>query len=152
MDKAAVQDRSSKPRRAPDLLMSPEIESEIENWHITGVPPFPELMHCLRSGWLGLSRTDLRLIHHITGLSIDLHRRGFSNCTVWAQKMSKYAFYILFFFFFTRVYLTLQFSQHRFVKPFRYGLDFGSVCRTSRLDDSESRYQATGVSPSRNRD
>lgn len=97
MDKAAVQDRSSKPHRAPDLLMSPEIESEIESWHITGVPPFPELTHCPRSVWFGLSRTDLRLIHHITGLSIDLHRRGFSNCTVWAQKMPKYAFYILFY-------------------------------------------------------
>lgn len=77
------------PSNAPDLLMSPEIESEIENWHITGVPPFPELLQCPRSGWFGLSRTDLRLIHHIVGLSIDLHRRGYSNCTVWAQKMPK---------------------------------------------------------------
>ena len=76
-------------RKTPDLLVSPEIESEIENWHITGVPPFPELMQCPRAGWYGLSRTDLRLIHHITGLSIDLHRRGYSNCTVWAQKMPK---------------------------------------------------------------
>lgn len=81
---------SSSPSNTPDLLMSPEIESEIDNWHITGVPPFPELMQCPRTGWYGLSRTDLRLIHHIIGLSIDLHRRGYSNCTVWAQKMPKY--------------------------------------------------------------
>lgn len=73
----------------PDMLMSPEIEVEIENWHITGIPPFPELSHCPRSGWYGLSRIDLRLVHHIMGLSIDLHRRGISQCTVWAQKMPK---------------------------------------------------------------
>jgi len=69
--------------------MSPEIEMEIENWHRTGVPPYPELMQCPQSGWSNLSRSDLRLIHHIIGLSIDLHRRGLSNCTVWAQKMPK---------------------------------------------------------------
>lgn len=89
MDSAAAHDGSSKARKVPDLLMSPEIEVEIKNWDTTGVPPFPELLHCPRSGWYGLSRTDLRLIHHIIGLSIDIHRRGFSSCTVWAQKMPK---------------------------------------------------------------
>ncbi|KAJ5819233.1 hypothetical protein N7474_004824 [Penicillium riverlandense] len=73
--------------RSPDLLMSPEIEMEIDNWHRTGVPPYPELIQCPRSGWSGLSKADLRLIHHIIGLSIDLHRRGLAGCTVWAQKM-----------------------------------------------------------------
>lgn len=75
--------------RGPDLMMTPEIEMEIDNWHRTGVPPYPELMQCPRMGWSSLSRSDLRLIHHIVGLSIDLHRRGLSNCTVWAQKMPK---------------------------------------------------------------
>ncbi|KAG0158485.1 hypothetical protein PDIDSM_6000 [Penicillium digitatum] len=77
-------------RRGPDLLTSPEIEMEIDNWHRTGVPPYPELLQCPRSGWSGLSRTDLRLIHHIIGISIDLHRRGLSGCTVWAQKMPNF--------------------------------------------------------------
>ncbi|CAL5866877.1 uncharacterized protein PFLUO_LOCUS1088 [Penicillium psychrofluorescens] len=67
--------------------MSPEIEMEIDNWHRTGVPPYHELIQCPRSGWSGLSKADLRLIHHIIGLSIDLHRRGLAGCTVWAQKM-----------------------------------------------------------------
>lgn len=80
---------ASPPPRGPDLLMSPEIEMEVENWHRTGVPPYPELLQCPRSGWSGLSRLDLRLIHHIIGLSIDLHRRGLSSCTVWAHKMPK---------------------------------------------------------------
>ncbi|KAJ5774940.1 C6 transcription factor RosA-like [Penicillium paradoxum] len=84
--------RGSPPasRRSPDLLMSPEIEMEIDNWHRSGVPPYPELLQCPRSGWSGLSRIDLRLIHHIIGLSIDLHRRGLSASTVWAQKMPNF--------------------------------------------------------------
>ncbi|KAJ5535856.1 hypothetical protein N7513_009042 [Penicillium frequentans] len=83
--------QSSPPsRRGPDLLMSPEIEMEIENWHRTGVPPYPELVQCPRAGWSHLSRADLRLVHHIIGLSIDLHRRGLSSCTVWAQKMPNF--------------------------------------------------------------
>ncbi|OQE68395.1 hypothetical protein PENNAL_c0154G10744 [Penicillium nalgiovense] len=78
------------PRRGPGLLISPEIEIGIENWHRTGVPPYPELLQYPRSAWSGLSRTDLRLIHHIIGLSIDLHRRGLSGCTVWVQKMPNF--------------------------------------------------------------
>ncbi|PTU22866.1 hypothetical protein P175DRAFT_0431512 [Aspergillus ochraceoroseus IBT 24754] len=87
MDVATVQDESTAIRNVPDLLMSAEIEMEIKNWHLTGLPPFPELMHFPRTCWNQLSRTDLRLIHHIIGLSIDLHRRGLSHCTIWAQKM-----------------------------------------------------------------
>lgn len=70
--------------------MSPEIEREVDSWHRTGIPPYPELQQCPQSGWSHLSRADLRLIHHIIGLSIDLHRRGLSGCTVWAQRMPKY--------------------------------------------------------------
>ena len=83
--------RGSPPasRSSPDLLMSPEIEREIENWHRTGLTPYPELAGCPPSGWSGLSRTELRLIHHTIGLSIDLHRRGLSSCTVWAQMLPR---------------------------------------------------------------
>ncbi|KAI9370979.1 hypothetical protein BJX61DRAFT_513069 [Aspergillus egyptiacus] len=90
MDVAAVHDESTSVRNVPDLLMSAEIEMEIKNWHLTGLPPFPELMHFPRNCWSKLSRTDLRLIHHIIGLSIDLHRRGLSGCTIWAQKMPSF--------------------------------------------------------------
>ncbi|KAL5338526.1 C6 transcription factor rosa-like protein [Aspergillus crustosus] len=87
MDVATVHEESTSVRNVPDLLMSAEIEMEIKNWHLTGLPPFPELMHFPRTCWGKISQTDLRLIHHIIGLSIDLHRRGLSNCTIWAQKM-----------------------------------------------------------------
>jgi hypothetical protein len=70
-----------------DLLFSPDIEAEIEKWRLSGIPPFPELAQCPQQDWYRFSRVDLRLIHHIAGLSIDLHRRGFSNSTIWAQRM-----------------------------------------------------------------
>ncbi|KAJ5091284.1 hypothetical protein NUU61_006154 [Penicillium alfredii] len=89
-DMPAAQTSPPDTRRGPDLLLSPDIEMEIENWHHTGVPPYPELLQCPRTGWSGLSRADLRLIHHIIGLSIDLHRRGLSGTTVWAQKMPNF--------------------------------------------------------------
>lgn len=88
-DLTEAQSNSPTVGRGPDLLMTPEIEMEIDNWHRTGVPPYPELMQCPQMGWSSLSRSDLRLVHHIVGLSINLHRRGLSNCTVWAQKMPK---------------------------------------------------------------
>ncbi|KAJ5161893.1 hypothetical protein N7492_007285 [Penicillium capsulatum] len=89
-DMAAAQGSPPAPRRDSDLLLSPEMEMEVEQWHRTGVPPYPELVQCPRSGWSQLSRSDLRLIHHIVGLSIDLHRRGLSTCTVWAPKMPNF--------------------------------------------------------------
>ncbi|BDD57444.1 hypothetical protein MAP00_002807 [Monascus purpureus] len=95
MDVAAAQEESMKTRRVPDLLMTPEIEIEINNWHATGVSPFPELVHCPRSSWYGLSRSDLRLVHHIIGLSFDLYRRGFSNCTPWAQRLPNFLTFAL---------------------------------------------------------
>ncbi|EEH34258.2 hypothetical protein PAAG_05307 [Paracoccidioides lutzii Pb01] len=87
MDNVIVRDQAPAQRVGPDLLMSPEIDIEIDEWLKTGNPPFPELQLSSRAYWFKFSRTDLRLIHHIAGLSIDLHRRGYSNCTVWAQKM-----------------------------------------------------------------
>jgi hypothetical protein len=67
--------------------MTPEIEREIDYWRMTGDPPFPELRLSSREYWLRFSSVDLRLVHHIAGLSIDMHQRGYAACTVWAQKM-----------------------------------------------------------------
>lgn len=88
MDTVAAAEGSSRSQRLPDLLITPEIEMEIENWRITGICPFPELSHlCPENGWHSFSRIELRLIHHLAGLSVDLHRRGYSGGTVWAQRM-----------------------------------------------------------------
>jgi Fungal specific transcription factor domain len=84
---AASDESSSRGSRPPELTMSPEIEREIEHWRMTGDPPFPELRLSSREYWLRFTTMDLRLVHHIAGLSIDMHQRGYAACTVWAQKM-----------------------------------------------------------------
>ncbi|CRG89465.1 hypothetical protein PISL3812_06501 [Talaromyces islandicus] len=82
-----TRDETPRSPSVPNLLMTPEIEAEIEAWQFNGVPPFRELSQCPPSDWYRYSKTDLRLIHHISGLSIDFHRRGLSGTTVWASKM-----------------------------------------------------------------
>lgn len=87
MDQPPTADESERSPRAPDLQMTPEIEREVDVWRMTGEPPFPELRMTSKSYWHRFSPVDLRLIHHIAGLSIDMHQRGYSGCTPWAQKM-----------------------------------------------------------------
>lgn len=87
MDQPPVVEESARSPRSPDLQMTPEVERELDLWRMTGEPPFPELRRTAKSYWHRFSSIDLRLIHHIAGLSIDMHQRGYSGCTVWAQKM-----------------------------------------------------------------
>lgn len=87
MDIQAMREEASKGQTNPNLMTTPEIDREIENWRLTGIPPFPELRQCSPAVWHRFSRTDLRLIHHIAGLSIELHRRGLSTTTIWASKI-----------------------------------------------------------------
>lgn len=87
MDQPAASDEPSQRSRPAELEMTPAIEREIDFWRMTGNPPFPELRLTSPEYWLRFSTVDLRLIHHIAGLSIDMHKRGYSACTVWAQKM-----------------------------------------------------------------
>ncbi|ERF70927.1 hypothetical protein EPUS_02450 [Endocarpon pusillum Z07020] len=87
MDQPPVVEESARSPLSPDLQMTPEVERELELWRMTGEPPFPELRMTSKSYWHRFSSIDLRLIHHIAGLSIDMHQRGYSGCTVWAQKM-----------------------------------------------------------------
>lgn len=86
MDIQAARDETAPATAAlpPNLLLTPEIDAEVEQWRITGVPPFPELNFTPRSDWNRFPKSTLRLIYHIAGLSIDLHRRGLSETTVWS--------------------------------------------------------------------
>ena len=87
MDMPAASDEPSQGSRPAELEMTSEIEREIDFWRMTGNPPFPELRLTTPEYWLRFSTVDLRLVHHIAGLSIDMHKRGYAACTVWAQKM-----------------------------------------------------------------
>ena len=87
MDTPMAGDEPSRGSRPAELLMTPEIEREIDFWRMTGEPPFPELRLSSREYWLRFSSVDLRLVHHIAGLSAEMHQRKYAACTVWAQKM-----------------------------------------------------------------
>lgn len=87
MDQPPVLDEAARSPRTPDLRMNPDIERELDLWRMTGEAPFPELRITPKAYWHRFSSIDLRLIHHVAGLSIDMHQRGYSGCTVWAQKM-----------------------------------------------------------------
>jgi len=87
MDMPAASDDQQRGSRPPDLMMTPDVEREVGLWRMTGDPPFAELRLASREYWLRFSTVDLRLVHHVASLSIDLHRQGYDRCTVWAHKM-----------------------------------------------------------------
>ena len=88
MDMPAAGEEPSPGTRPPDLMITPEMQTTLDNWRITGDSPFPELKVPDRSFWTRFSSIDLRLIYHITALSVDLHRRGYAGCTAWAPNMA----------------------------------------------------------------
>lgn len=90
MDVSKAGDEPAKGSSPADLLVSTELQQALDNWRLTGQSPLAELRKSDLSYWTRFSTIDLRLIHHITTLSSDLYRRGYSLCTPWTPKMSKY--------------------------------------------------------------
>ncbi|KAF2087121.1 hypothetical protein K490DRAFT_42886 [Saccharata proteae CBS 121410] len=78
---------SPKSPQPPNLLWSPEIEATIDLWRQTGEFPFPELNVYPQPQWTLYSKTDLRLVHHLSSISNDMFRSRTSNLTVWSEKM-----------------------------------------------------------------
>ncbi len=87
MDMPAAGEEHLKGYQAPDLLMSPELQQQLDHWRITGVSPLVDLPASDRVYWTRFSTIDLRLIHHIVTLSSDMHHRGYSNYLVWGPRM-----------------------------------------------------------------
>lgn len=74
----------------PDLLSTPMMEQELNVWRMTGRAPFSELQMAPPNYWQHFSNIDLRLLHHIAGLTTSLRQRGYATCTVWATRMPGY--------------------------------------------------------------
>ncbi|OJD34563.1 ubiquitin carboxyl-terminal hydrolase 2 [Diplodia corticola] len=81
---------SPKGPQQPNLLWTPEIEATINIWQSTGEFPFPELNVYPQPQWRGYSKTDLRLIHHLSSISNEMFRGRTSKLTVWAENMPKF--------------------------------------------------------------
>lgn len=90
MDMPAAGEEPMKGSQPPDLMTSAELQNVLDTWRLSGEPPFPELRTGDRTYWTGFSTIDLRLVHHIVALSIDLQRRGYGTCTPWSAKMPMY--------------------------------------------------------------
>ncbi|KAJ5094928.1 hypothetical protein N7532_007219 [Penicillium argentinense] len=61
--------------------------TELRRWHLTGISPLPRLRLVPEGFWDNYTGTDLRLLLHVTRISLDFESRGISNCSVWLQKM-----------------------------------------------------------------
>ncbi|KAI9751410.1 MAG: hypothetical protein M4579_006093 [Chaenotheca gracillima] len=71
----------------PDLLWTPEIEHAVDHWARTGTFPFPELQISAQIPIHNLSRVDLRLIHHVASISVEMQFLDAGKFTVWTQKI-----------------------------------------------------------------
>ncbi|KAL5114344.1 hypothetical protein ACEQ8H_007781 [Pleosporales sp. CAS-2024a] len=89
MDTPAASESPQSPQQ-PNLLWTPEIEATIEVWRRTGEFPFPDLRVYPQPQWHTMSRTDLRLIHHLSSISNEMFRNRTSKSTLWTDMMPKF--------------------------------------------------------------
>lgn len=89
MDISKAGEEPAKGANPPDLLTTPQLQQMLDTWRLTGESPLPELRKSDLTYWTRFSTIDLRLMHHITTLSSDMYRHGYSACTPWTPKMSK---------------------------------------------------------------
>ncbi|OBT50714.1 hypothetical protein VE04_09825 [Pseudogymnoascus sp. 24MN13] len=86
MDMPPPEERLPTPER-PDLLWTPAIEDEINRWQQTGVFPFPELAIYPQPNPQAFSIEDLRLMHHVAGISTELGMLDAGSFTIWANQI-----------------------------------------------------------------
>lgn len=79
-------DRAPTPEKA-DLLWTPEIEAQIAHWQQTGIFPFPELYIYPTPAPQYFSVEDLRLIHHVASISMELSLSDAGNFTIWTGQI-----------------------------------------------------------------
>ena len=90
MDQPALVEEAPKSPRGLNLLWNPSIEAEVDNWARTKIYPFPELALSNHRQFHGLSKIDLRLVHHVSQLYKDLQHMGVVHCTAWVEKLPVY--------------------------------------------------------------
>lgn len=86
----ALVPESPKTGQQPNLLWTAEIDATVELWRQTGEFPFPELRVYPQPQWRAYSKTDLRLIHHLSSISNEMFRNRTSNLTIWSDMMPKF--------------------------------------------------------------
>ena len=74
----------------PNLLLTPRIEAEIDNWRRSGIFPFPEMRLQATHHFTSLSLMDLRLVHHMCSIYLDMRLADFVECTFWVEELPRY--------------------------------------------------------------
>lgn len=87
MDNPPPVDEMPKIPAGPNLLWTPQIEAEVDNWIRTGIFPFPEMHLSYDVQFQNLAKVERRLIHHVGSIYRDLYHKGLLNCTVWVDKL-----------------------------------------------------------------
>ena len=95
MDSPTAGDNDLRMSHQANLLWTPEIEKTVQLWRTTGHFPFPELSIFPQPQWTTLSKTDLRLIYHLSSISNDLQVNRTTKLTIWTELMPKYVARIL---------------------------------------------------------
>ena len=90
MDSTPPMEEQSLPSRGPNLLSNATIERELETWRTTNVFPFPEMHLASTHQFQGLSRIELRLIHHLSTIYREMRLADFVDCTLWVQQIPRY--------------------------------------------------------------
>ena len=86
MDMPVQEDRAASPEK-PDLLWTPEIEAEIEQWQQTGQFPFPDMYIYPAPQPQYFTLEELRLIHHVASISRELTAHAAGNFTIWTRQI-----------------------------------------------------------------
>lgn len=85
-DMPPTEERSASPEK-PDLLWTPEVESAIEQWRVTGLFPFPSLNIYPAPDPQSLTREELRLIYHVAEISHQLITINANEFTLWTRQI-----------------------------------------------------------------
>jgi hypothetical protein len=85
-DMPVPEDRATSPDK-PDLMWTPEIEADIEQWQRTGIFPFPNLNIYPAPSPQNYTVEELRLIHHVASICSELDAMDANNFTIWTRQM-----------------------------------------------------------------
>jgi hypothetical protein len=85
-DMPVPEDRSASPDK-PDLMWTPEIEADIQQWQNTGIFPFPGLNIYPAPNPRCLGLEDLRLIYHVASICNELAVIDANNFTIWTRQI-----------------------------------------------------------------
>ena len=92
MDMPTAEDECHTPPGQPDLMWTPVITRDVQDWQKHGLFPFPDWPIGLRlPDPTQYSLQSLRLIHHLAATYTQLRVLGANSLTLWTRHIPAYA-------------------------------------------------------------